>query len=216
MRWPGPQGGWLITPAPEPGQPPAKLESFPDMGNGIKEAAVQLVFLVERTVEQPDGQSQRWHAGREIDHRLLVSAGRVFTMTGMADKSARPEKDAPFFASNEPSDYSVGYLEFYGEEAVEGEFVVDIPAGELTVQLDDFVGKPDLRALYALGLHEKPGTWLPASFSATSDWVPRLVDLKGWERGTGIAFHAKQVKRVEPGETVEIRVASPAAEKTGD
>lgn len=56
---------------------------------------------------------------------------------------------------------------------------------------------------------------MEASLSGESEWVPRILDLDGWERGNGIAFLAKKALDIEPGASVEVTIRSPRQPSQG-
>ena len=219
---------YSVSHSPEPGQEDAgryymPFDSFPTVSDGIGEVAVQLEVSVEQEIEQPDGDAQTWYWRPPEELRfpriLLAIDDRVTGISDYDGGSAEAAETARYFRRQDEDDresssrrYKVGYLKINSEQKHPAdEVALPIVPGTVTVAVESFLGKPDDAVLQSLeheGPFEQP-IWLRANLDGSSEWIPKVLNLDGWERGTSISFHARQVSEVADGETVEIAVESP-------
>lgn len=204
---------YSIEHSPEPGEDRARFASFPTVGDGISEAGVEVRIGIEREIQQPGGESQkwRWSGGENAVHRLLVTPDGAAAITNVESKSARPEDSSRYFA---PADgqsefYTVGFLKLELQNPIEQGVSLELAPGDATLLIAEPLGKAKPEALSSLGVDEGSEVWLQASLSGESEWVPRIIDLEGWERGTGISHLAKKTLELEAGEHVEVTIGSP-------
>lgn len=206
--------GYFVSHSPEPGKEGARFASFPTVGDGISEIAVQVRIGLERTLEQPDGtvQTWRWRAWKELLPTVLATAEGVVAIAGTEGGTSRPKKASRYFAPVNDlfGNYSVAYLKRDLRRA-EGDFSLEIAPGDVTMTVTRVLGKAAAEVLPSLGLEADHDSeiWLEARMQGSSEWVPRILDLEEWERGTGSSPLAKKTVRVGPGDEVQVGVRSP-------
>lgn len=181
---------------------------------GIGQVGIELRIEVERAIEQPAGEVQTWRWSGSEDHplRLLALEKSIATISVAKEDSSRPEDGQRYFVAADglsDDDYSVRFWKLaLGQEADEQDFSLEIAPGDVTLSVREFLGRPEPDALRSLGLDEDSGIWLKPTLHGSSAWVPRILDLEGWERGTGFTL-AKKTLALEPGGTAEVRIRSP-------
>jgi|GEM_PF-3193607 len=202
--------------APEPGENDDRFAAFPTPGKGISEVAVELQMSLEQKIEQPDGKLQtwRWTAPEMRLPLILATTGRVIAVRGRND-SARPLVTSPFFVSTgqrlgSETERKIGFLNFDVIRGAERELSFEIAAGELTVRATRIVGKAEPAVLKTLGIEDETEIWLPVKLKRGSEWLPRLLDLEGWNPNPrAFSDVAERTFSVEPDETLQVTVKSP-------
>ena len=221
--------------SPEPGEESERYADFPTPGEGITQVAAAIEVAVEQSLEQPDGKVQtwRWTPGeKQLPAEIFASSDEVLVVSDVDGASARPKGSSRFFSfrdarkglveveveleESEPeemehpqADFSIGYLRVDVRRVAETGLSLQIVPGELTLSVERMVGKPGPQVLKSLGLENDANIWLEASLRGDSEWVPRLLDLTDWQRGSSISYLAKKTAAVAPDETIRITVNSP-------
>lgn len=183
--------------SPEPGEEDDQFASFPTVDDGVSQVAVEVRIGIERAIEQPDSEVRTWRWSGSEDHplRLLALEKSFATISDAKEDSTRPEDGRRYFVAGDglsDDDYSVRFSKLaLRQEADEQDFSLEIAPGDVTLSVREFLGRPEPDVLRSLGLEEDSGIWLEATLHGSSASVPRILDLEGWERGTGSTL-AKQ------------------------
>lgn len=199
--------------APEPGAEEIRFESFPTFNNGIDKVAVKVRLGMSRTISQGDDIEMTWRVSE--NSMLMATPFRFIVVGDTKGESMVLPRETPYFSPTderfEDSDYQVGYIVCDDVKSIEGEYSLELPAGELEVRLVRFYGKAGPAAAESLRMDGQSDQeiWLDATLKATSQWVPRILDLTNWHRGTGISHLAMQTHTIEANRDVEITIASP-------
>jgi hypothetical protein len=212
-----------VPSVPEPGEESSDFPQFPTLDSGILRTAAQIDVGVEREIEQPDGESQTWYWRRDDEQfpsAILAGTGRVIPIADYDGGKFNPAETANYFRPEEPpandfeeeaNGFAVGYLTMRPAQEGRPESQWEIVPGRLTVSVKRFLGQaaPDVVKTLNAEIQEDQQVWLEAPMQGSSSWVPRILDLDGWERGDSISFHARKVLDVQPGETIAIELQSP-------
>ena len=214
--------GYGVPAVPEPAEEGSDFPRFPTLDSGILRPAAQIDVGIEREIEQPDGEGQTWYwrpNPEQFPTAILAGTGRVIPIAEYVDGQFSPAESASYFRHEEPpandfeeeaNAFPVGYVKMCPaqEQPASG---WEIVPGRLTLKVQRFVGQaaPDVVDVLNASIEEDKQLWLEAPMLGSSAWVPRILDLEGWERGDSIAFDARRVLDVQPGETIVIDLDSP-------
>lgn len=218
--------GYTVFHSPEPGME-SKLfhmpfETFPTVGDGITAVGVECDIRLKQELPQPDGDRQTWNWSppddRSFPVAILALRDSVRMVADFDGSSVSPERSAAYFRRKDPSkeeddlkEYEVGFSELQFSNAARGEATLEVVPGTLVVSVERLLGKADDAVLEVLGQQHgrRREIWLEASLGASSEWIPRVLDLDGWERGESISFLARKTQVIPPEERAVVTIESP-------
>ncbi|GAA4453122.1 serine/threonine-protein kinase [Novipirellula rosea] len=228
---------WLPIATPEPNAEANYYQSFPTLRNGIEEFAVNLHIDVRREVPQstqilgftnlewiwaPDD----WPKFR----RFLLFDGKLHAVEGARWVSVRPSSTQP--SQSTDSESAKHFFSKVGAQAEVGLASLSlgrpkklpasftIPAGEVSVLVTGFYGKPTYEVYESLDLYpdgESAYTpWLKTNLQLKSDFIERIIDPTDWvysERGDGYAqaHLIRQRTTLRPQETFRVEFEVPTS-----
>jgi hypothetical protein len=202
--------------SPEPGELEVGFAHFPVLGNGISEVVLFTHMVVTRGIKQSGGENLDWYWMRGQDFNpgyLLVTDESIvdFPAIPWVGDVVFDFPESEYFRSI-PKEHGVQYFAFRDRERANYSLSLELPAGKLECAVRSFFGKATREVTHALGLQPQGGRgiWLEASLNAKSAWVPRGIDLAGWNQGKDIYnVLVSKTLSLEPGETKTIHFASP-------
>ncbi len=218
-----------VTGAPEPEADIGDYGNFPTLTNGIEHVGVEIRFEIAKSISQPSrfashlNTKWQWSPVDETNSSrryLIVNGqargfvnGRAFDDKGL---HVRPLDDSKLFQLPS-SKHRVGASLFALREPTALPLELAIPAGEINLYVERFLGKPNAAAMKALNWQAQDNQqelWLEANVQRNSAWIGRLVDTTGWiptilKPGYNeIAGHLQIRKSIQAGETLEISLST--------
>ncbi len=234
-------GRWTeIAPEPEGRDSFKKQEfsSFPTITNGIDYVGVQIGLHVTRNISQPAPSMQQmntsWIWSRppnsNVSFRYLIANGQARSFDQLDEKgyttrdvslTLLPVEGSEFFKL--PGlNYHVGATLLKPRETTPLPLELDIPAGNVRVIIQRFLGKPSASVMAALKWQpreQQPELWLQAYIAPDSAWVERLINIdwinSPFRSGGSVGFTALwRDQSLQPGERLEIPLGMKHDQKT--
>lgn len=215
IRQPTGGRGYLVESTPEPESAADRAKSFPRLEKGIGRVAVSLAIQASQRIAQPNGDDLQWRwrftsASGTQSEKLLLTPDGVMIARGFDSKSVRPAEEGEFYTDLD-EDKRVGYLTIAELEEAGDSYRIEVPAGEVEIEVDGVLGEATPAVKPSLGIdpQEVSTVWLSVNLRGDSKWIDQLFKQAGWQRTERYSRVLTKSLQVERGEKQTVTLASP-------
>lgn len=174
-------------------------KTFPTVSDGIDLVAVVVEINVERRTTQPDGNLKTWQWRRTSNDEqqpslrwLVQSDGTLRPLLSAAEKRKTISTKAGRFGELAPDEENgvngigglsrskwLGYFDLKLGEEHRGRAVIQLPAGQIELSVEDIYGRRSQDVLHDIDEPAESSAgqfWLPAVVAGDSEWFGRVLD----------------------------------------